>query len=232
LPPCGRVSGVWGVSRSRTRVTLGRIRRNDGVRLLENHTRALRRVGAWTSRHSHKKARASAPTASVYSPASPIPLGTTRNTTAGSGPLRTQHHQRCKHDRKILLAVTVVVLKVVALVFQGVKLPIRSINFLFPEFQAAYRAQFLTLAVAEYPPGPPTGGVSRRRISSPAACLMIVSRNVRKCFQDPLCCWLVGHLVLVLWVQTGEASLLGLKRPSQDKLRDREHPDPEPSAGT
>ena len=36
-------------------------------------------------------------------------------------------------------------------------LPIRPINFPFPEFQAAYRAQFLTLAVAEYPPGPLTG---------------------------------------------------------------------------
>ena len=33
--PCGRVSGVWGVRRRRTRVTLGRIRRNDGVGLLE-----------------------------------------------------------------------------------------------------------------------------------------------------------------------------------------------------
>ena len=36
-------------------------------------------------------------------------------------------------------------------------LPIRSINFLFPEFQAAYRAPSLILAVAEYPPGPLTG---------------------------------------------------------------------------
>ena len=36
-------------------------------------------------------------------------------------------------------------------------LPIRFINFPFPEFQVAYRAQSLTLAVAEYPPGPLTG---------------------------------------------------------------------------
>src|SRR3989449_3565333 len=41
--------------------------------------------------------------------------------------------------------------------YAQVNLPIRSINFLFPEFQAAYRAQSLTLAVAEYPPGPLTG---------------------------------------------------------------------------
>ena len=39
----------------------------------------------------------------------------------------------------------------------NVFLPIRSINFLFPEFQAAYRAPSLILAVAEYPPGPLTG---------------------------------------------------------------------------
>src|SRR5262245_14943423 len=38
-----------------------------------------------------------------------------------------------------------------------IDLPIRSINFLLPEFQAAYRAPSLTLAVAEYPPGPLTG---------------------------------------------------------------------------
>ena len=35
LAPCGRVCEVWGVSRSRTRVTLGRIRCNDGVGFLE-----------------------------------------------------------------------------------------------------------------------------------------------------------------------------------------------------
>src|SRR5512132_4277864 len=40
---------------------------------------------------------------------------------------------------------------------RGFHLPIRSINFLFPEFQAAYRAPSLILAVAEYPPGPLTG---------------------------------------------------------------------------
>src|SRR5207249_4702296 len=37
----------------------------------------------------------------------------------------------------------------------------------------------------------------------------------------------VGPLVLVLWVQPGESGLLGLQRPSQDKLRDRSHPDTE-----
>jgi len=33
--------------------------------------------------------------------------------------------------------------------------------------------------------------------------------------------------LLVLWVQTGEASLRLLQRPAQDKLRDREHTDTE-----
>src|SRR6266478_3693944 len=36
-------------------------------------------------------------------------------------------------------------------------LPIRPINFPFPEFQAAGRAQHLTPTVAEYPPVPLTG---------------------------------------------------------------------------
>ena len=52
-------------------------------------------------------------------------------------------------------------------------------------------------------------------------------RNARKRFEDPLCGWLVGPLVLVLWVQTEEAGLIGLKRPSQDKFRDRSHTDTE-----
>ena len=56
-------------------------------------------------------------------------------------------------------------------------------------------------------------------------------RNTRKRFQEPLRRWLVGHLLLVLWVQTGEAGLLGLKRPSQDKCRDRSHPDTERQQG-
>src|SRR5712692_10191384 len=46
-------------------------------------------------------------------------------------------------------------------------------------------------------------------------------RHVRKRLQDPLSRWFVGPLLLVLWLQTGEAGLLGLKRPSQDKLHDR-----------
>src|SRR5712691_10497816 len=52
-------------------------------------------------------------------------------------------------------------------------------------------------------------------------------RNVRKRFQDPLCCWLVGPLLLVLWVQTGEAGLLLYQRPPKDKLHDRQHADAE-----
>src|SRR5712691_7583436 len=52
-------------------------------------------------------------------------------------------------------------------------------------------------------------------------------RHARKRFQDPLRRWLVGPLLLVLWMQTGEAGLRGLQRPSQDKLRDRQHTDPE-----
>ena len=41
--------------------------------------------------------------------------------------------------------------------FNSMVRPIRFINFPFPEFPVAYRAQSLTLAVAEYPPGPLTG---------------------------------------------------------------------------
>src|SRR5882724_6254700 len=52
-------------------------------------------------------------------------------------------------------------------------------------------------------------------------------RNARKRFQDPLCCWLVGPLLLVLWVQTGEAGRLLHKRPPKDKLQDRQHADAE-----
>src|SRR5712691_9480579 len=52
-------------------------------------------------------------------------------------------------------------------------------------------------------------------------------RNTRKRFQEPLRRWLVGPLVLVLRVQTGECDLILLKRPPQDKLRDREHADAE-----
>ena len=52
-------------------------------------------------------------------------------------------------------------------------------------------------------------------------------RNVRKCFQDPLCSWLVGDLLLVLWVHIGEAGLILRKRPPQDKLHDRQHADTE-----
>lgn len=42
----------------------------------------------------------------------------------------------------------------VIILILGLVLPIRSINFLFPEFPAAYRAPFLTPTAAEYPPGP------------------------------------------------------------------------------
>ena len=52
-------------------------------------------------------------------------------------------------------------------------------------------------------------------------------RNARKRFQEPFSRWLIGHLVLVLWVQTRESGLLLLQRPSQDKLRNRSHPDTE-----
>src|SRR5207253_2544808 len=52
-------------------------------------------------------------------------------------------------------------------------------------------------------------------------------RHARKCLQDPLCCRLVGPLVLVLWVQTGEARLRLFQSPAQDKLCDGEHSDPE-----
>ena len=52
-------------------------------------------------------------------------------------------------------------------------------------------------------------------------------RHARKRFQDPLCRWLVGPLLLVLWMQTGESGLCCLQRPSQDKLCDRSHTDPE-----
>ena len=48
-------------------------------------------------------------------------------------------------------------------------------------------------------------------------------RTVRKRFQDPLRRWRVSQLLLVLWVQTWESGLIVLKRPSQDKLRDRSH---------
>src|SRR5882762_11715566 len=52
-------------------------------------------------------------------------------------------------------------------------------------------------------------------------------RHTRKRFQEPLRRWLVGPLVLVLRVQTGQCDLILLKRPPQDKLRDREHADAE-----
>src|SRR3989442_13730945 len=52
-------------------------------------------------------------------------------------------------------------------------------------------------------------------------------RHTRKRFQEPLRRWLVGPLVLVLRGQTGQCDLILLKRPPQDKLRDREHADAE-----
>ena len=52
-------------------------------------------------------------------------------------------------------------------------------------------------------------------------------RHTRKRFQEPLRRGLVGPLVLVLRVQTGQCDLILLKRPPQDKLRDREHADAE-----
>jgi hypothetical protein len=48
-------------------------------------------------------------------------------------------------------------------------------------------------------------------------------RHARKRFQDPLRRWLVGPLLLVLRMQTWEAGLRCLERPSQDKLRDRSY---------
>ena len=44
-------------------------------------------------------------------------------------------------------------------------------------------------------------------------------RHIRKRFQEPLCRRLVGHLLLVVWVQTGECGLLLLQRPPQHKLQ-------------
>src|SRR2546423_12128739 len=52
-------------------------------------------------------------------------------------------------------------------------------------------------------------------------------RHIRKRLQEPLCRRLVGHLLLVFWVQTGECGLLLLQRPPQQKLQDRQHADPE-----
>src|SRR5467141_409344 len=52
-------------------------------------------------------------------------------------------------------------------------------------------------------------------------------RHTRKRLQDPLCGWLVGSLLLVLWVHIGEAGLILRKRPPQDKLHDRQHADTE-----
>jgi hypothetical protein len=52
-------------------------------------------------------------------------------------------------------------------------------------------------------------------------------RHTRKRLQEPLCGWLVGSLLLVLWVHIGEAGLILRKRPPQDKLHDRQHADTE-----
>src|SRR6266487_125659 len=52
-------------------------------------------------------------------------------------------------------------------------------------------------------------------------------RHTRKRLQEPLCGWLVGSLLLVLWVHIGEACLILRKRPPQDKLHDRQHADTE-----
>src|SRR5712692_10250621 len=52
-------------------------------------------------------------------------------------------------------------------------------------------------------------------------------RDVRKRFQDPLSRWRVGPLLLVLWVQTGEAGLIVLKRPPKNKLHHRQYADTE-----
>src|SRR5215211_1571611 len=51
-------------------------------------------------------------------------------------------------------------------------------------------------------------------------------RHARKRCQDPLRRGLVSPLMLVLQMQTWEAGLLCLQRPSQDKLRDRSHTHP------
>src|SRR5262249_23873967 len=52
-------------------------------------------------------------------------------------------------------------------------------------------------------------------------------RQIRKRLQDPLHRWLVGPLLLVFRVQTGECGLIVLKRPPKDKLHDRQHADTE-----
>ena len=67
------------------------------------------------------------------------------------------------------------------------------------------------------------GGAAGSPLRQHACC---GQRHIRKRFQEPLCRRLVGHLLLVFWVQTGEWGLLVLKRPPQQKLQDRHHADP------
>ena len=56
---------------------------------------------------------------------------------------------------------------------------------------------------------------------------MIVSETSENAFRIRSAVGLSVILLLVLWVQTGEAGLRFLQRPPQDKLHDREHTDPE-----
>src|SRR6266487_936364 len=77
----------------------------------------------------------------------------------------------------------------------------------------------------------PVKGVSRRSNVLSGRMLDDRQRDVRKRFQDPLSCWLVSPLLLILWMQIGQSRLRGLQRPSQGKLRDREHTDPESQQG-
>jgi len=48
-------------------------------------------------------------------------------------------------------------------------------------------------------------------------------RNGRTRLQEPRCGGLVGPLLLVLWVQTGEAGRLWDQRPPKAKRQDRQH---------
>ena len=107
---------MWGVSRSRTRVTLGSIRRHDGVGFRETIQErfaelAHGRQGLVINKRAHPL-----PPPAFTPQLRPDRLEQRPTPLLGLLHSARQHPQRGKHDRKMLLTVTVVGLQVVAVV--------------------------------------------------------------------------------------------------------------------
>ena len=83
--------GAWRQTTDRFGVE-AQIKRNrspKSAQISSAHNTALRAVAAWTPGHNRRKALASFPTAGVYCPISPKPLGTTGNRVVAPDPPKT-----------------------------------------------------------------------------------------------------------------------------------------------